>query len=46
VAHFPQIRGLGRSTMRLTVLGQYARGVAHYDAAEGGRLLESLELIK
>src|SRR3954469_21461946 len=29
--------------MRLTVLGQYARGVAHYDAAEGARLLKSLE---
>jgi hypothetical protein len=33
-------------TMRLTVLGQYARGVAHYDEAEGARLLTSLERIK
>jgi len=33
-------------TMRLTVLGQYARGVAHYDEAEGGRLLASVERIK
>ena len=33
-------------TMRLTVLGQYARGIAHYDEAEDARLLESLERIK
>ncbi len=33
-------------TMRLTVLGQYARGVAHHDEAEGARLLEALDLIK
>jgi hypothetical protein len=33
-------------TMRLTVLGQYARGVAHYDDAEGARLLTSLDRIK
>jgi hypothetical protein len=32
--------------MRLTVLGQYARGVAPYDAAESARLLKSLERIK
>ena len=29
--------------MRLTVLSQYARDVAHYDAAEGDRLVTSLE---
>lgn len=33
-------------TMRLTVLGQYARGVAPYDAAESTRLLKSLERVK
>ena len=33
-------------TMRLTVLGQYARGIAPYDAAKSGRLLRSLERIK
>ncbi len=33
-------------TMRLTVLGQYARGVAPYDDAESARLLKSLERIK
>jgi hypothetical protein len=33
-------------TMRLTVLSQYARGVAHHDEAEGPRLLTSLERIK
>ncbi len=33
-------------TMRLTVLSQYARGVAHHDAAEGARLLASLDSIK
>ena len=33
-------------TMRVTVLGQYARGVAHHDAAAGQRLLDSLESIK
>jgi hypothetical protein len=33
-------------TMRLTVLKQYARGVAHYDEAEGQRLLDQLERIK
>ncbi len=30
-------------TMRLTVLGQYARGVARHDKAEGARLLASLD---
>jgi hypothetical protein len=33
-------------TMRLTVLSQYARGVAHHDEAEGARLLASLGSIK
>jgi hypothetical protein len=33
-------------TMRLTVLGQYARGVAHHDEAEGARLLTTLDSIK
>lgn len=33
-------------TMRLTVLSQYARGVAHHDEAEGVRLLASLDSIK
>ena len=33
-------------TMRLTVLEQYARGVAHHDEAAGTRILESLESIK
>jgi hypothetical protein len=33
-------------TMRLTVLEQYARGVAHHDEAVGQRLLESLGSIK
>jgi hypothetical protein len=33
-------------TMRVTVLKQYARGVAHHDEAAGQRLLESLESIK
>ena len=33
-------------TMRLTVLSQYARGVAHHDDAEGARLLASVESIK
>ncbi len=33
-------------TMRLTVLSQYARGVAHHDKAEGARLLASLDSIK
>ena len=33
-------------TMRLTVLSQYARGIAHHDAAEGARLLALLESIK
>lgn len=33
-------------TMRVTVLEQYARGVAHHDAAAGQRLLDSLESIK
>jgi hypothetical protein len=32
--------------MRVTVLEQYARGVAHHDEAAGQRLLESLESIK
>ena len=33
-------------TMRLTVLEQYARGVAHHDADEGARLLRELERTK
>lgn len=33
-------------TMRLTVLCQYARGVAHHDEAAGKRLLADLERIK
>lgn len=33
-------------TMRLTVLEQYARGVAHYDEAVGANLLTDLERIK
>ncbi|MGH8128290.1 MAG: ISKra4 family transposase, partial [Gammaproteobacteria bacterium] len=33
-------------TMRLTVLEQYARGVAHYDEAVGANLLADLEWIK
>src|SRR5208283_3233164 len=33
-------------TMRLTVLEQYARGVAHHDEAAGARLLAELERIK
>ncbi len=33
-------------TMRLTVLGQYARGVAHHDETEGARLLDALDSIK
>jgi len=33
-------------TMRLTVLSQYARGVAQHDDAEGKRLLAELERIK
>ena len=33
-------------TMRVTVLEQYARGVAHHDEAAGQRLLDSLESIK
>jgi len=33
-------------TMRLTVLSQYARGVAHHDKAEGARLLAALDSIK
>jgi hypothetical protein len=32
--------------MRLTVLEQYARGVAHHDADEGARLLRELERTK
>jgi hypothetical protein len=32
--------------MRVTVLEQYARGVAHHDEAAGQRLLDSLESIK
>jgi hypothetical protein len=31
--------------MRVTVLEQYARGVAHHDETAGQRLLESLESI-
>ena len=33
-------------TMRLTVLSQYTRGVAHHDEAEGVRHLASLDSIK
>lgn len=33
-------------TMRVTVLEQYARGVAHHDEAAGQHLLDSLESIK
>ncbi len=33
-------------TMRLTVLGQYARGVAHHDKTEGARLFAALDSIK
>ena len=33
-------------TMRLIVLSQYARGIAHHDEAEGARLLASLDSIK
>jgi hypothetical protein len=33
-------------TMRVTVLEQYARGVAHHDEAAGARLLTDLERIK
>ena len=33
-------------TTHLTVLGQYARNVAHHDEAEGARLLASLDSIK
>ena len=33
-------------TMRVTVLEQYARGVAHHDQAAGARLLADLERIK
>jgi hypothetical protein len=32
--------------MRLTVLCQYARGVAHHDGTAGERLLADLERIK
>ena len=32
--------------MRLTVLEQYARGVAHHDVDEGARLLRTLERVK
>ncbi len=32
--------------MRLTVLEQYARGIAHHDADEGARLLRTLERTK
>jgi hypothetical protein len=32
-------------TMRVTVLEQYARGVAHHDAAAAQHLLDSLEII-
>jgi hypothetical protein len=34
------------TTMRVTVLQQYARGIAHHDAAVGARLLADLERIK
>jgi hypothetical protein len=33
-------------TMRLTVLGQYARGVAHHDEAGGANMLAALDRIK
>ena len=33
-------------TMRLTVLGQYARGVAHHDEAVGANMLAALDRIK
>ncbi len=33
-------------TMRLTVLGQYARGVVHHDKAEGAHLLALLDSMK
>ena len=32
--------------MRVTVLEQYARGIAHHDEAEGDRLLKNLNRIK
>jgi len=32
--------------MRLTVLGQYVRGITHHDKVEGARLLASLDRIK
>jgi hypothetical protein len=32
--------------MRLTVLGQFARGVAQHDAITGAELLDSLDSIK
>ena len=33
-------------TMRITVLGQFAKGVAQYDEESGGRLIKELERIK
>ena len=33
-------------TMRITVLGQFAKGVAQYDEETGGRLIKDLERIK
>jgi hypothetical protein len=33
-------------TMRLTVLGQYAKGLAHHDMEEAERILETLERTK
>jgi hypothetical protein len=33
-------------TMRITVLGQFAKGVVHYDEETGGRLTKELERIK
>ena len=40
------VLGWFHTTMRLTVLSQYARGVAHHDKSEGARLLASLDSIK
>jgi len=39
-------RCCGACGVRRRSKGSYARGVAHYDAAEGARLLKSLERIK
>ena len=40
------VLGWFHTTMRLTVLSQYARGVARHDESEGARLLASLDSIK